>query len=151
MTRALIALVALAIAVPATGQAQAPQTNAPPGNSAIDEYLETVPGATGNTRPRPRGQGGGTVLSDAERARLERLGPDGKALADAVEATSPPKRATAQPDALEGTGRSPARATLDAIGGDDGGGGMGLVLPAILVGALLAAITLVLLRRRASS
>jgi hypothetical protein len=157
MTRAITALVALALAVPALAHGQAPQTNAPPGNSAVDEYLETVPGATGNTRPRApaqAGAGAGTgVLSAAERARLERLGPDGKTLADAVEATAPAtkKSTSTKADDVESAGRSPARELLDAVGGNDGGGGMGLVLPGILIAALLAAITLVLLRRRASS
>ncbi len=151
MNRALIALAALAVALPATAQAQPAQTNAAPGNSAIDEYLETVPGASGDARPRPPGQGGSGVLSAAERARLERLGADGKALADAVETTSPAKRAAVAPDTLEGAGRSPARGLLDAVGGDDGGTGMGILLPAILVAALLTAIVLVLLRRRSTS
>ena len=151
MTRAIAALVVLALALPALAHAQAPQTNAPPGNSAVDEYLETVPGASGNARPRPPAQGGDTVLSAAERARLERLGADGKTLADAIEATAP-KSATSDPGALgESAGRSPARELLDAVGGNDGGSGMGIVLPAILVAALLAAIMLVLLRRRSAS
>ncbi|MEA2138111.1 MAG: hypothetical protein QOG56_1261, partial [Solirubrobacteraceae bacterium] len=42
MARVLSALVVLLlIAAPCTAIARAPQTNAPPGNSAIDEYLET--------------------------------------------------------------------------------------------------------------
>ena len=167
MTRAITALVVLALALPALAHAQAPKTNAPPGNSAIDEYLETVPAAGGNRRPAPPGPNGGGagVLSAAERARLERLGPDGKTLADAVEATAPSATTgpstkkdssgkpgvVSKPDLVEGTGRSPAREVLDAVGGNDGGGGMGPVLPAILIAALLATITLVLLRRRASS
>lgn len=156
MTRAITALLVLALALPASAHAKAPQTNAPPGNSAIDEYLETVPGATGNTRPRPSPNGAASgVLSAAQRARLERLGPDGKTLADAVEATAPatkPKAAAQpKPELGEAAGRSPARELLDAVGGDDGGGGMGVVLPAILVAALLAAIAVVLLRRRTSS
>lgn len=151
MTRAMT-LVVLALALPALAHAQAPQTTAPPGNSAIDEYVETVPGATGNTRPGPSQDGGAGVLSALERARLERLGPDGRALADAVEATAgTPAKTAPKPDLLERPGRSPGRELLDVVTGDDGGGGMGLVLPAILIAALLAAITLVLLRRRASS
>ncbi|MDP2710968.1 MAG: hypothetical protein Q8O56_07095 [Solirubrobacteraceae bacterium] len=157
MTRAILALAVLALALPAAAQAQTPKTNAPPGNSAIDEYLETVPGATGNQRPRPPARNGGdgaAVLSAAERARLERLGPDGETLADAVEATAPARETQAKPDVTlpEGEGRSPTRELLGAIGGNDGGGGgMGVVLPAILVAALLAVITTVLLRRRAAS
>jgi hypothetical protein len=144
--------------------AQAPQTNAPPGNSAVDEYLETVPGAGGNRRPSPPASGGAatsrgdTVLTAAQRARLERLGPDGKTLADAVESTSSAPAPSAakqtaprEPEALDGVGRSPARELLDAVGGKDDGGGMGLLLPAILIAALLATITAALLRRRTSS
>src|SRR5215207_873445 len=157
MTRLLPALVALALlAVPAAATAQAPKTNAPPGNSAIDEYLETVPGASGNQRPRTPATGGGAAakpaLSQAERARLERLGPDGRALADAVDATAPPKasrKATETP--LAGDGRSPLSEVLDAATGDDGGGGMGVLLPTILLATVLGAIALVVLRRRSAS
>ncbi|MDQ3678078.1 MAG: hypothetical protein M3401_14995 [Actinomycetota bacterium] len=153
MTRAIMALVVLALMVPLTAQAQAQQTNAPPGNSAIDEYLETVPGASGSTRPRPPAQGGDGVLTATERARLERLGADGKTLADAVDATAPTQKKGSARDleVTAGGGRSPARGVLDAVTGNGGGGGMGLVLPAILIGALLAAITVYLLRRRAAS
>lgn len=156
MTRAITALVVLAFAWPAAAQAQAPQTNAPPGNSAIDEYLETVPGASGSKRPQPPAQNGGDggegTLTPAERARLERLGPDGKTLANAVDATSPSskKRATDKQEP-KSDGRSPAGEVLGAFSGSDGGGGMGVVLPAILIAALLAAVIIVLLRRRGTS
>jgi len=155
MTRALSLLVALALlAVPSAAIAQQPQTNAPPGNSAIDEYLETVPGATGNRRPTPPGSGGGAAtLPPAERARLERLGPDGKALADVVDATSPPRAAsqkrTVEPTVAEG--RSPVGEVFDAITGNDDGGGMGALLPAILLASLLGVIALVVMRRRSAS
>jgi hypothetical protein len=153
MTRALVALVAIALVLPATAAAapQAPQTNAPPGNSAIDEYLETVPGATGNTRP---GQKGGGGLTAAQRARLQRLGPDGKTLANAVDATSsaPPTAKTKHESAVPtNSGRSPISQVLNTFTGSDDGIGMGAVLPAILIAALLAAVVAVLLRRRATS
>lgn len=147
-------MLALALALPATVQAQTPSTNAPPGNSAIDEYLETVPGASGATRPRPPGEAGSGALTPAQRAQLERRGPDGKALADAVDATAPaiaPAPARDKVEAAGGQGRSPANSVLDAVSGDDGGGGMGLLLPAILLAALVGTVTLTLLRRRASS
>jgi hypothetical protein len=158
MTRALAALVVLALAVPTVSAAQAPQTNAPPGNSGIDEYLETVPGAGGNKRPRPPGQRkrrGTDALTAAQRARLERLGPDGKALADAVEATAdtpaPASRRKNEIAASRSEGRSPLTEVLSTVSGSDGGSGMGVVLPALLIAALLAALLLVLLRRRAAS
>lgn len=154
MFRALPAFVVLVlIALPCTAMAAAPQTNAPPGNSAIDEYLETVPGAAGNQRPRaPGGGASGGVLTPAQRARLERQGPDGKALADAVDATAQQSakadRTTAAPTA---EGRSPLSQVVDAASGRDGGGGMGAVLPAILLATLLGVVALVLLRRRSVS
>ncbi|MEA2156465.1 MAG: hypothetical protein QOE11_2605 [Solirubrobacteraceae bacterium] len=154
MTRLLSALVALLLlALPAAAMA-APgsQTNAPPGNSAIDEYLETVPGATGNQRPRPPAAAGTAPrLTAAQRARLERLGPDGRAVAAVVESTAPAhatlKPGTAVPSA---TGRSPLGEVLGAAAGQ-GGGGMGALLPAILLASLLGVITLVVLRRRSVS
>ncbi|MEJ7825959.1 MAG: hypothetical protein WKF48_11045 [Solirubrobacteraceae bacterium] len=153
MTRAIMVLVVLALAWPAATQAQTPQTKAPAGNSAVDEYLETAPGASGNTRPRRPGQQGAGALAPAARARLERLGPDGRALASAVDATSPGTRqgSTGELRAPSGDGRAPAREVLGAVDGDDGGSGMGLLLPAILIAVLLAAIALALLRRRAAS
>lgn len=150
MSRAIMAVVVLALALPAPTHAAAAETNAPPGNSAIDEYLETVPGTTGNATPRT---GGGAVLSAMQRARLERLGADGKTLADAVDTTAPrTPRATSHPKLPRGSGRSPASEVLDAVAGGDGGGnGMGLLLPAILIATLIAALMVVLRRRRASS
>lgn len=153
MNRATMALVVLALSWPAAAQAQIPQTKAPAGNSAIDEYLETVPGASGNKPALAPGRSGGAVLTTAERARLERLGSDGRALADIVDAASPSTKqgSTAELRTPSGDGRSPAREVLGAVDGDDGGSGMGLLLPAILLAALLAAIALALLRRRAAS
>ena len=149
----LAALVALALCVPAAAVAQGPRTNAPPGNSAIDEYLETVPGATGNAVPRPPTPGGGT-LTAAQRARLEQHGADGRTLANIVESTSaiprrqrPASSVAAPPEAK---GRSPLTAVLGVAEGN-GDGGMGILLPAILLASLLAVIALVLLRRRSAS
>lgn len=151
MTRALSAFVALVLmAVPASAMAQEPSTNAPPGNSAIDEYLETVPGATGNQRPRTAG-GGPTAgaLTPARRARLERLGPDGRALVGVVDATSPARTSTRKrPTPAAAHGRSPLGQVVAAAGGHDGGAGMGVVLPAILLASLLAIVALVVARRR---
>src|SRR5690349_18670425 len=113
----LAALILLALPSQATAQTQ--ETNAPPGNSAIDEYLETVPNDRGNARPRaPGGNQSNSALTKQQRARLERLGPDGKTLADAVEATAPTTHGSpknAEPPA--GSGRSPLREVLDAAAG----------------------------------
>ena len=162
MTRAITALVVLALALPALAHAQAPQTNAPPGNSAVDEYLETVPGASGN-HARRRARPAATAREQRRQRALRRPSARGWSGSGRTARRSPtpsmprlrsrPRKQTAAAQARHprGTGGSPARELLDAVGGDDGGGGMGLVLPGILIAALLAAITLVLLRRRASS
>jgi hypothetical protein len=160
MPRLLAALVALALmATPAAASAQTQKTNAPPGNSAIDEYLETVPAASGNARPRPPAAKGGSSssLSAAERARLEKLGPDGKTLADAIDATSPDRGTGAgssspsKDSVSAGEGRSPISQVFDVAAGRDGGGGMGMLLPAILLASLLGFVTLVVMRRRSAS
>jgi hypothetical protein len=149
MTRALTALVALMLLVaPAAATAQKPLTNAPPGNSAIDEYLETVPGSTGNQLPRKPGVG--AVLTAAERRRLERLGPNGKILADAVDATAPPRAKPGPAIDTSAQGRSPITAIIEAVVGGDGGAGMGVLLPIILLASLLGIAALALLRRRSA-
>jgi hypothetical protein len=164
MRRTLAALIALALLPPAAAAAaaaaQGSRTNAPPGNSAIDEYLETVPGASGNGVPRPPVAGGAT-LTAAERNRLERLGSAGRTLARIVESTSPPpasgttspapkkhQPATGVVRLPDPKGDAPLGAVLGVAEGD---GGMGLLLPAILLASLLAVIGLVLLRRRSAS
>jgi hypothetical protein len=150
MPRALSALVVLMLILAPSAAIARPSTNAPPGNSAIDEYLETVPGATGDQRPGAPGAGGG-VLTPAQRKRLERMGPDGKTLADAVDATAPAtsRKAMRVPPAVKG--RSPLSAVVDAAAGRDGGAGMGVVLPTILIASLLGVIALVVLRWRSVS
>ncbi len=155
MIRPLTALVALLLlASPCAALAQGQQTNAPAGNSAIDEYIETVPGANGAVVPGSRATkgGGAPALKPSARARLERLGDDGKALAAAVDATSPAtsdRTRTPVPPAAEA--RTPLRAVLDGAAGDGAGGGMGVLLPAILLASLLGAIALVIARRHDAS
>src|SRR5207245_928625 len=72
------------------------QTNAPPGNSGVGEYLETVPGAGGNTPIGKHGGGRsnatlgrGGALSPAAQRALDALGPDGKAAAGVAQQTAP--------------------------------------------------------------
>jgi hypothetical protein len=48
-------------------------------------------------------------------------------------------------------GRSPLGEVLGTLTGSDGGSGMRIVLPAILLAALLAVLVLVLLRHRSAS
>ena len=177
MTRLVLAvLAALLLALPATAGAQGDK-NAPPGNSAIDEYLETVPDASGNKPPRrPEDPApAATALPPEQRVALEKEGPDGKALADLVEATAPPSPAPDPEHAAEksGSGRpgaaataaaanpnaraildaedrapSPLQATLAATVGANDGGGLGIFFPIILVASLLGMVALAIRRRR---
>jgi hypothetical protein len=162
MRRPLAILVVLTVAAPAPALAQRPATNAPPGNSAIDEYLESVPSASGNTptgnvvgaKPRP--------LAGAAGRALRAAGKDGRRLEQIVSATAPQKALDAARGAKPGAavpgvagseapgakGRSPLSSVADAIlTGSGGGSGMGAAFPVLLI--VLAAGTLVLgLRRR---
>lgn len=155
----LVSLVVLLSVVAPAAALAAPHTNAPPGNSAIDEYLETVPDASGNARPRPPGPHAGAALSPAQRAALRAKGAEGEALARVVDATTPPppsapahagpstggsSSASAPPErrAPRGTsaGRSPVAATLAAATGSDDGSSLGVLLPAILVVSLIGTL-----------
>jgi len=169
MIRVLFLALVLAAMLPATATAQQPQSNAPAGNSAIEEYLETIPGSTGdqsagNSPGAGSGSGAGdatssaggsgaSALTPAQRARIDRVGPDGNALADVVDATAPPRVAKPTPEPVPtpsgDTGRSGLGQVIDAASGRAGGdGGMGIALPAILGTTLLGALGLIVARRR---
>lgn len=156
--RLLVLSLVAALALPTFASAQA-ETVAPPGNSALDEYLQTVPGPSGDKRlGKPRAE-----LSPSARQRLERRGKNGKALAAIVEGTSErprtPPRESATP-AIAGVvgspppravvGSPPPRAVADAATGDVDGDGLGLLLPGLLLSSALGIAALVILRRRSS-
>jgi hypothetical protein len=157
----LLSLALLLAAPIAPAAAAPPHTNAPPGNSAIDEYLETVPSASGDARPRPPGaHGAPTTLTPAQRAELRARGTEGEILSRVVDATSPPETAPASAPAhapatarapvtphAASAGRSPVAATLAAATGSDDGSSLGPLLPAILVMSLLGVIALVAIGR----
>lgn len=71
--RVLLLGVLLAALLPAAAAAQS--GTAPPGNSAVDQYRESVPTPDGPRRS----------LSERERSELRRLGADGAALAEAID------------------------------------------------------------------
>src|SRR3954451_20573750 len=113
MRRMLATLVVLAFAAPAPALAQSAKTNAPPGNSAIDEYLESVPSADGNT---PTGSVVGAKprrLAGAAGRALRAAGPDGKRLEQIVTATAPKKAVRAAEHARSGATAAPAPAAGD--------------------------------------
>jgi hypothetical protein len=156
----LLSLALIAFAAPA--QAQQQQV-APPGNSAIDQYLETVPGADGNTPLDQNAgapgaaRGGSPGLSPAAKRELESLGPEGKAASRLYDASlrgqpapTAAARSAAQADPVRRAddGDSGVPAVLDGILADDLDAGMGALLPLLLAGSLVAAIAAGALRRR---
>ena len=147
-------LLALALAAPAAAQRG---TLAPPGNSGVDEYKETIPTSRGNrpTDSLPGGGGGGGLNQGAQRS-LDRLGADGKTVADLAKRTAPPKARPgdrgAVPDAQTSDEGSPFGAVFKRVFGvGDDGSGSGALLPLTLLAGLVALSAIALLRRRRAS
>jgi hypothetical protein len=129
------ALILLAFAMPTVAAAQpgcAPVTS-PSGNSEADQYAEGIPGPCANDQIQPGGQAGGAaVVPAATRKQLDAQGKDGQAAAQAAEGTAPV---------------APAAGTGSSAPGS--GAGIGILLPLILAGTVLAGILYTLRRRRA--
>jgi hypothetical protein len=188
MRRVAIAL-AFVLAVPATAEASN-RTIAPPGNSGVGQYVETVPTAGGGrptdtvhpgggaghsggpggtssggpsgTSGGSGGGGGGSAITASTAHALAQQGPVGAAAAALAEATAPQKpRSSARanspgpagsiPAASASQGSSPAASVFKALSGSTSGGGLGPVLPIVLIGSALAAAVLALMRRRRAS
>lgn len=150
------------IAAPA---AHAQDTNAPPGNSGIDQYLETVPEADGSKPPGTQKPESGSGLPADTAAELDAAGDDGADVAALVAATGPKasggakgggKAAPDQPSATgKGASKTAGDKSKDAVAGVSGpalGGtgsdGIGPLLPAVLILSGAAAIGFLVRRRR---
>ena len=156
--RALAAAVVCVVCLLALpGAAPAGNRHAPPGNSSVDEYSETVPGPDGD-RPVPGkgpvfpGAGSSSpVGGDGGARRLRRLGPDGLAVERFASRTGP-RRALdhrGSPTLPAVDGRSLPEQVLDALTGS-GAGGMGAILPLLLLASALATVAAARRRRRAT-
>jgi hypothetical protein len=144
------------------------QTLAPPGNSGVDQYFETVPGAGGNVGVRPlpasaptsaAGSGAPGRAASGQARALARFGADGRAAAAVAAATRP--AGPGRPGSGSGPGSGPgprgfapppkptgaASALLTVLGGSDQGG-LGIAFPLVLAGALAGAVLVLALRRR---
>ena len=170
----MIALI-LAVGMPASAQARV-HTIAPPGNSGVGQYLETLPtagggqptntvhpvggvGGSGGPR-RPGGTGGtgsstGSAISPSTARTLAHEGSTGSAAAALAQATAPnPIRGTSRrvtSAIATSSGSSPATSVLKTLTGSSSGGGLGPLLPLVLIGSLLGAAVLALVRRRRTS
>jgi hypothetical protein len=131
--------------------------------SAIDEYVEGVPTAGGNSHPGAGGGGDRAPLPSGVADELEAAGADGQAAANLAETPAPPAEqhrgnagegdnAGDQSGANSGTRTSVDRGSgiggiVDAVVVGSGDSGMGILFPAILVSALVAAVAFILARR----
>lgn len=154
LASAVAALVILA--VPATAQ-----ETIPPGNSGADEYTEGVPGPGGEQPTGPNNGGGGgedsPPLPSSTASALGQAGAGGALVQSVVGQTAPDSQALR--DAVSGKGEKDGEAVaagaaddsspLDSLAavGTGADQGLGAGLPALLVGALLAAGAFVLVRR----
>lgn len=149
------------VAVPATANA----ATAPPGNSGVNEYLETLPAPDGDhPTSSPTGSGPTKPADPAESLgqpttkRFRARGPVGRAAADLAAATRPDAGGTgsrgvavADQQVADG-GRSGLSQILGQLtgAGSASDGGMGLLLLLLLLGVAAAATGFVVARRRAT-
>jgi hypothetical protein len=159
-TAALTVALALCAVAPA-----AADTVAPPGNSGVDQYMEVVPSAKGPSAPGTQRD----ALSSAAQRQLESQGAEGRRLARIVNTTAPappattkrsqPSRKATAPAGGHSTAERPARvprgdsplaSVAKAIGDGSGSGGMGAVLPLLLVVSTAVLAALALWRRRSA-
>jgi hypothetical protein len=122
----------------------------PPDNSAIDEFLTTAPGPTGDER-LPRGEDVPSAVTGPSRTRLSVLGPEGERAITLLDQSAPAerpgggrRRADADPRARS---RAPVREVAGAVAGEGAGEGLGPALPALLLAALAGALVAVIRHR----
>jgi len=170
--KALILGTLLALALPASAGAQAPL---PPSNSAANQYVEDVPTASGN-RPttgitrresaRPLSSAAPGPLAPSTSGALAHQGADGAGTAALVRATAPPRPrhrsgagrprgggvsgAGVSGGGSSGDGASPPATVFQSLTGFSLAGGLGAVLPVILILSALGVRAVVLRRRRSS-
>lgn len=160
--RLAIATIAGTLALP-TGALAKSTTYAPPGNSGVDQYLETVPtGGGGHATSGPASTGGGggggggsnpsggasatsSALSAGTAKRLAAQGAAGRAVKRLVKQTAPPRSPAANPNGAQGRGA--VSAALHPLVSHSGDGGVGILLPLFLGATLLVTVAVVLRRR----
>ena len=162
----VLALLALLVAAPsANAQKNCPGggSNQPPGNSEVDQYGEDVPGPCGDEPIGPPDGGDPDAVPPSTADELDSLGADGDAAALLAQATAPGNGGTGSgggPAGGAGAGASDIPAAqgdslfdevFDALTGsaDATDDGLGLLLPLILLGTVIAAVIYGVRRRTA--
>jgi len=165
--RSVVIGLLLSLVIPASAVAAAPvRTVAPPGNSGVSQYLETIPTAKGS-KPSvsvvtgggkgPGASGGSSALSPSTQRALDEQGSAGRQAAALANATAPARAShgshastgsAVSSGASAGTATPPAAAVLKAVTGSAAHGGLGPLLPVLLVLILLGGGALALRARR---
>lgn len=168
----VLVLLISAILATAPASAWAQTTIAPPGNSGVAQYFESVPSAGGNAPPA---QGDGSGIDRKTDRALQAAGSEGRALAQALRAAPAPPLAraaasdtrkgsgpeqpahkaaesvgTRNPSAESGSAGSLSRSVATAFGGDSGSSGSGWALPIFLLVSALAVAAVAAVRRTSS-
>ena len=119
---ALVAMLLLALALPAASVAE---EAIPPGNSAVNQYTESLPTGTGNTDTEKDGQkvhrSPDKTLGARNAKKLEAHGADGKAAAKAAAETAP--STSVSPPVADSDEEAVATPPAADKGNGDGGGG----------------------------
>jgi hypothetical protein len=160
---AMIAALALMSGVASAKKTGSP-TYVPPNQSAASQYTEDVPTAGGNAPTSGvggSGPGSGSGAGSIPAKTLHQLNHSGSAGAAAASLarslspathTTPAKHTPTATPAASTTPKAhvgaPAAQVIKTLGGSDAGGGIGILLPAILVLSLIGATGLGLLRIR---
>ena len=158
----LLAFAVLALCAPGATLA----ATAPPGNSEVDQYTETLPGPTGDNTvdPPANPKAEDSVLPPGTREDLEKFGPDGAAAAGLAESTAPAAPAgwaksqqapsgksskggdQSAGGSANASGDSAVKGVLEALTGSSGDG-LGVFLVLILAAVAAMGIGHLLLRR----
>jgi len=142
--RSAIALAVGAAALAAAASPALGQSEIPP---EADEYVPTVPDSEGDKPLGRKGDGGdGDALDPAVAEELGQLGADGEAVAELTRATAPRNDRANAGSATDDD--SAVGAVAGTLAGDSSGG-VGLLLPLVLLGALAAFVVYAVRRRRA--
>lgn len=168
----LAVTVVLVIAAPAAAASNHSQNGppagvAPPGNSGVSQYVEDLPTLSGGkpthsvaAAPVTSGGSGGptspsasstpSVPKSVSRA-LTKQGTTGKAAAALAASTAAASAIKAHDNAITVTSASPTSQVLNTLGGTSAGGGLGAVLPVILIISLLVISAIGIARRRGAN
>jgi hypothetical protein len=114
-----VALLCLMLAEPALGQRDC---QAPPGRAGLDQYCESLPGATGDRGPGAGG-GSGRDVSPSTRQRLERSGVAGQVLLGLIGAPSDGRQEESAADGASGGKSSREESAAGGQGGGKSSGG----------------------------